>query len=364
MQSVSPRLIDVSNVGSVLDFDIPTWERILSTGRLHGISGRWYDALDTGGLLEWVPGDVRKHLWSDRLLAQNSARTARWETDRLVHALRGSGIRILLLKGAAYIARGLHAGNGRISADIDILVPSADLPEAESRLQQAGWYFLTESKYDERYYRDWMHELPPMRHNPRGTALDVHHNLLPRTNKLCPDPVPLFEDVWPIADTLVWTLGPQDLVIHSALHGFYSGEFMNCYRDILDIHELVTDLSRQDAEFWSKLVSRTQVLGVGRAVFYALRYAARYFETPIAPDVLAVTREWGPSSVLVTAMDRAINAAFLPDLPPNLWQRAALQALYARSHWIKMPPGLLARHLWTKFRMRRKAPALDLPPAP
>ncbi|MSR14276.1 MAG: hypothetical protein EXR86_06850 [Gammaproteobacteria bacterium] len=51
-------------------------------------------------------------------------------------------------------------------------------------------------------------------------------------------------------------------------------------------------------------------------------------------------------------MDFAIAAAYLPDLPATLWQSATLQALYLRSHWIKMPPTLLVRHLWKKARMR------------
>ncbi len=352
MRSVTPRLIDLANIREANAFDIPTWERVLSTGRLHGVSGRWHDALEDAGILGRIPAEVAKHLCSDRLIAENSARTMRWETDRIAHAFHDSTLRVLLLKGAAYVARGFRAGRGRISADVDILVPEADLPEAEAKLRQHGWYFPPESEYDERYYREWMHELPPLRHNPRGTALDVHHNLLPRTSRLYLNSAPLFDAAWRVDDTNIWTLGPQDMVIHSAIHGFYNGELTNCYRDVLDIHELVTDLGDQDSTFWTQLISRTELLGVGRAVFYALRYAHRFLHTAVPTEVLDATRRWGPAGFTITAMDRAIASVYLPSLPPTVWQHLALQALYLRSHWIKMPPRMLANHLWTKYKMR------------
>ena len=37
------------------------------------------------------------------------------------------------------------------------------------------------SAYDQRYYREWMHELPPLLHVRRQTALDVHHAIAPET---------------------------------------------------------------------------------------------------------------------------------------------------------------------------------------
>lgn len=37
--------------------------------------------------------------------------------------------------------------------------------------KECGWKMKAEDNYDEHYYRGWMHELPPMQHNVRGTLL-------------------------------------------------------------------------------------------------------------------------------------------------------------------------------------------------
>ncbi|UUZ51358.1 nucleotidyltransferase family protein [Massilia sp. B-10] len=42
--------------------------------------------------------------------------------------------------------------------------------------------------YDQRYYRVWMHEIPPMQHVQRGSVIDVHHAILPLTAAARPDP--------------------------------------------------------------------------------------------------------------------------------------------------------------------------------
>ena len=35
--------------------------------------------------------------------------------------------------------------------------------------------------YDDAYYRDHMHELPPLIHKERDRMIDVHHTILPLT---------------------------------------------------------------------------------------------------------------------------------------------------------------------------------------
>jgi hypothetical protein len=50
----------------------------------------------------------------------------------------------------------------------------------------------------------------------------------------------------------------------------------------------------------------------------------------------------------------ALRRAVQPELPPQRAKRLALAFLYLRSHWVKMPALLLARHLWTKYRKRRE----------
>ncbi len=86
-----------------------------------------------------------------------------------------------MLKGAAYLVADLPSSAGRLFSDVDILVPKPRLPEVESHLTMHGWMTTHHSGYDQRYYRERMHELPPMEHVHRGTTIDVHHTILPET---------------------------------------------------------------------------------------------------------------------------------------------------------------------------------------
>jgi hypothetical protein len=92
-----------------------------------------------------------------------------------------------VLKGAAYVAAGLPAAAGRLFNDIDLLVPREQLPQAESALMLAGWHASGLSEYDKRYYRRWMHEIPPLQHVQRDTVIDLHHAILPETARYHPD---------------------------------------------------------------------------------------------------------------------------------------------------------------------------------
>ena len=334
------------------DLAIPDWEELLPRGRVCGVSGRWYDQLESRDLLGGIAPSIREHLWSDRLLAAENERRLRWEINRVNRAFDGLELSPIVLKGAAYVILGLRPGICRLSSDLDILVPEERLSEAETALRDDGWQLKADDDYDERYYREWMHELPPMRHNVRGSWLDVHHNILPRTSRICPDARRLLEAARPIDGSDCYALCPTDMLIHSIVHGFYAGEFINSFRDILDIHELSCDLPQREVNFWSRFIERVKTLGVTRPSFYALRYAAQVFATPVPPDVLHALSETGPNPLTRCVMDYAVNSTLHTQPNPNLGKRFARRLLLVRSHWLKMPPWMLIKHLSRKYLKR------------
>src|SRR5207253_1876025 len=144
-------------------------------------------ALHGLGLLSQVPAAPRAHLQAARTLAQAQADAVRREVAYIDRALATTGIPIILLKGAAYLIAGLPAARGRLFSDIDILVPHGALANVETTLLLHGWQTSKTNAYDQRYYRKWMHELPPLKHVSRQTLLDVHHAILPTTARLKPD---------------------------------------------------------------------------------------------------------------------------------------------------------------------------------
>ena len=290
------------------------------------------------------PGWLRDRLITAVTLVDGYERSVRWEIDRLSRAFHGTGQLWILLKGAGYIAAGLPPGAGRRVVDIDILVPMRDLGAVERILQEHGWEFPEIDAYDNRYYREWMHELPPMVHRDRRSIVDVHHGILPQTSRLKPSSERLLEHATRIGDG-VRVLCPAHIVLHAAAHLFHDGEIAGAIRDLVDLDQLLRWFGR-DAAFWRNLRRETPALDLARPAYYALRYARRWFGTPLPDDVIAEMAAWSPPAAVVRLMDTLVDRAVMGH--SGRASSAAVFALYVRSHWLKMPPLQLVRHLIKK----------------
>ena len=173
---------------------------------------------------------------------------------------RPIGAPVILLKGAAYLAMQLPAARGRSFSDVDVLVPKARLSQVESALMQRGWMTTHHSAYDQRYYREWMHELPPLRHLQRQSVLDVHHTILPETARLRPDATLLLSAALPVPGwDGVAVLAPTDMVLHSMTHLFHNDELSRGLRDLSDLDLLLRHFA-VDATWWRNLVERARTL--------------------------------------------------------------------------------------------------------
>ena len=124
---------------------------------------------------EAVSAKIADILVDARIGAEHQKRSALWEADCAARALADYDGKVVLLKGTAYVAAGLSAGEGRHIGDLDILVAREDLPVIEALLLEKGrWEWVKEDAYDDAYYRDHMHELPPLIHKDRDRMIDVH----------------------------------------------------------------------------------------------------------------------------------------------------------------------------------------------
>lgn len=271
------------------------------------------------------------------------------EAGHLKRALATLGAPVVILKGAAYVLQGLPAGEGRLFSDIDIMVPKRNLGQAESLLIQHGWLGTHQNAYDQRYYREWMHELPPMEHVHRHTVLDVHHTILPETARMHPDAEALFADAMALPDQPgLMTLSLPDMVLHSMTHLFMNDELSHALRDLSDIDALLRHASDR-AGFWEQLLERARRHQLGRVLHHGLRYAARVFGTPVPHRLADSIAGAVPGHALQVLLDTLWLRAFDPTgARGGSAAGAAALALYVRGHWLRMPPLLLARHLGIK----------------
>lgn len=320
------------------------WDTVLRLARCANLSSRLASELDERGLLASVPDQVRLHLVAALTIGKRQRIATLAEIEHVRRALSEGGIRLVLLKGAAYLAANLPVARGRLFGDIDLLVPRAQLPEAESVLLRNGWVSGAIDAYDERYYRTWMHELPPVHHLRRGSVLDIHHNLLPSSARHPPDPALLLAAAIEVSPG-VFVLAPSDMVLHSACHLFHEGELEKGLRDLLDLDGLFRHFGT-DPAFWPELQARADALHLQKPLRYALAMCRTLLATPL-PDRLDSV--W-PASLSERVLDQAWRRALRPHHPlaADAWTPLAKSLLYLRGHWLRMPPLLLAAHLSRK----------------
>ena len=310
------------------------WTALITAARAESLLGSLAFRLEGRTL----PPKVERILGEARRDSLHARTQALWEAEMARRALAPTGVPVILMKGTAYAAAGLDAGAGRSIGDLDVLVSRASLPVVQEALLAAGWEWVKEDDYDDLYYRRWMHELPPLIHRTRDRMIDVHHTILPLTARPSPDAEALLAASVPLDDGLR-ILSPADMVVHSAAHLFADGDLAGGLRNLWDLDRLLRQFAALDAGFWVSLGERAALHQLRPAVARVLRLARRLFGTPVDPRLAGSAR---------------ISDFFFEQrlLARNGWgqptRRALRFAFYLRSHWMRMPPLMLARHLWTK----------------
>ena len=326
------------------------WTELMQRGRRRALLGKLGTLAADAGVLGDLPPAVQRQFGSMMRLADHNANHLKAEAFQILHALREIECPVVFLKGAAYALLDLMVDRGRVSSDIDILVPRDRIDAVEQTLQHVGWQPLALTDYDRQYYRRWMHEIPPLRHRIRATVIDVHHTLLPLTGRITPDPKAVLQDAVSVEVHGRPALVPraEDLVVHAAAHLFQDGDLAERLRDLLDIHQLVTELSTTQG-FWDRLAARANLHQCGRPVGYALHFTQRMLGTAVRGDVMQAL-ENKPAGLTARTLDTLVPVAIVPSLPDRapVSARVARWLLFVRSHWLRMPPVLLARHLAIK----------------
>jgi hypothetical protein len=332
-----------------LNFNLRQWDLLIRQARSANVLARLGYLFDSAGILNQVPAQPHTHIKSTQTYADRFYISMQWEIICIQEALKEINVPLVLLKGSAYFIAENKAAKGRIFSDVDILVPENKLLEVEIALIKAGWMTNRLDPYDQKYYRQWMHEIPPMRHLKRQTSIDVHHNILPKTTRFCPDANKLLAKIIKNPEKDVWVLAPEDRVLHSATHLFHEGEYAQGFRDLSDLDLLIKEFSTQE-NFWEKLLQRADELKQHIPLYYALRYTHQILQTPVPEKVLKASEQLSLNRINTRLMDALFFRALMPDHDScnDRWTGLARWLLFVRSHWLKMPVYLMVPHLLRK----------------
>ena len=331
------------------------WELLLGQARQARMISRLAQHCKDLEAVQAIPDGAWRHLDGALRWVARQRHEVQWEVNCITRALASVDTPVVLLKGAAYLVAGLPPSSGRLFNDIDILVTGSQMVEAESALMAAGWISEERDAYNDRYYRQWMHEIPPLKHVQRNTVIDVHHTITPPTSRFKVDAGKLLERIVAVdLQRKLFVLAPPDMVLHSAVHLFQEGEFSHGLRDLLDLKDLLEHFSRRDG-FWLDLLNRANELGLEIPLFHALFHVHRLFGFAPPAQWGPRVEQLGPNAPSRMAMAWMLGLALRPthpscDVP---WTGFARWLLYIRSHALRMPLHLVIPHLVRKAWMRQ-----------
>lgn len=330
-------------------FGLRDWEIVIRQARISSMQVRLATRLQEEGLYDSVPPAPQRHLQAALTLRDRQQVAVRWEVEHLAAMMASVDVPLVLLKGAAYAMADLPPGRCRVFTDFDLLVPRETLDRVEIAAMTHGWTAGKQNEYDQRYYRKWMHELPPMQHITRRSLIDIHHNLVPDTARLNPDPERLLAAAVACPGRPdIRVLSPPDMILHSAVHLFHDGEFDHGLRDLFDLRDLLLHFMKTEDD-WQALLARAEALNLERPLYYTVRYLQRCLDTPIPDEITARLQSLKPA-IPAKLMDATFERGLLPahESCSDRWCEPARLSLYIRGHALRMPPHLLLPHLLRK----------------
>lgn len=360
MKTAGPEILlrVLRNPEILTDLNILEWDLLIRVARRNKLLARLGFLIERLEIADRCPPRALGNIRSAQVYVDHYQFLIHRELKEVRKALSEIEAPILLLKGAAYLIAGLPPTHGRLLSDLDILTPRVSIPIIEQRLKTKGWISKTTDDYDQRYYREWMHEIPPLAHRKRSVEVDIHHNLLPLTGRLRIDSELLWQQACQIPGTRLFTLSAADMVLHSAAHLFVSDELRGGLRDLVDISELCGHFSALDDDYYQRLLARAQELGLSRPLYYALYCLGRLLHVQL-PEQMSDRANFDlPDPITRRLMQGLITRVLTPHHPEKKGAPISKWLLYVRSHWIRMPPGMLTMHLLRKW-LRRNASKTD-----
>lgn len=274
------------------------------------LAARWTN-LDA---FEQLPVAVQDRLRREVQKSDFTRVNMRYEMEQVARLLSDLGTPLVLLKGCAYLLADQAWALGRRTSDVDLLIQESSVDAAAKRLLEH--HFEVDDKLSEkdtRYYRRWLHELPPIKHQYRKLEIDLHFRLLPVGDPSTFDASPLIERATAIAGTAYHWLDPVDRVIHAAINLGRTGEFRRAFRDMWDIRKM-TEVALAEGDFdWGVLSQRAREIRISGTVARVMLLAQQCIDLPLPEGWCEATTGRPPEKVRGSRLYRLMFVGATPD---------------------------------------------------
>jgi hypothetical protein len=198
---------------------------------------------------------------------------------KIVQALHGAGIRMILLKGGALIIKYYSDLAVRPMNDIDILIEKHNVKKAMDILCELGWQYSLRIDIDQAL-RIYPSVTFLSRH---GFELDLHWNIMNEYSEKH-----FVAELWRDAsqaeykDVPIYLLAAEDQVMHNCAHGVK----WDALPTIRWIPDVLAILNAEPELSWTALARKCSERKLTMAVRSCLKYLKLNFNAPIPSDAL------------------------------------------------------------------------------
>lgn len=291
-----------------------------------------------------LPNAFALHMHSVRQFSHAQQTQTQIVCKQLANTLAEVGIPVTLLKGAAYIMGEKANAQGRLISDIDILVHKPQMSELEAFLKTHGWQAVVLEDYDEKYYREWSHELPPYTHLESGVTLDIHHTLIPASSGKTIDVDVLFKNSQKVAHNL---FVPDDchMLLHSAIHLLLNDDIEKGLRDCFDLHWLLIEIIQQEKTTY--LIDLFTKANCARELVILLHLLERLFDVDSSEYSKLILDSLPRASNIEKVKVACLYHAIFPKSRylENSSSTLARFYVYTSGHLSKMPLRMFIKHI-------------------
>lgn len=306
------------------DRDCPSslWPAVFDLAQLHGV----LPMIDRGLRAQAfaVPAAFRARLAEERRNTALLNLRNYGEFQRIARALAARGIALIPLKGL-HLAELVYGDISlRPMADLDVLVPRAQAPEAVESLRELGYGEGVALSGSLATMLDTKCNLG-IEHAPSGTWLEIHWSLDEPPARL----EAFIGEVWRTArpgrlgDAPTLLMTPELLLLHVSAHLACNHAFAFSLRALCDVAEIVR---RHPSLDWNVVVDQGRRYGWQRGVAAALTLAARHLGAAVPNEVLDRLGAAALDPVLLEeAMEHLVACVELPGAlrtAPNLMAAA------------------------------------------
>jgi Uncharacterised nucleotidyltransferase len=260
------------------------WSLLAEEAVRHELGSLTYRLVSDSPWAADVPAEVQQRLRA--LYLKSAVRNAVLlrQTTEAAAALGRLGIPVMLLKGI-HLCRFVYPEPAlRVMADVDLMVPRDRLARAEQMFLERGFGPLPRADIEERC--SWSNHLAKLQ-KEGAPVYELHWGIERPTSPFKID----LDGLWSRArkaaldDSEIHLLGPEDLLLHLAIHGSYHHGFDRAgLKALIDVNAVV---KKHGGEIdWRVLAERANQWEASGFAYTTLRLAREILGTPVPEETL------------------------------------------------------------------------------